>query len=121
MTKNEYHQLIVSQLNEKNFETSDIDIWVNPNFGSFRLNELGYKLFKNVSGLPHHQMTLKISNWKLLTVLALDRKLSSPFFYELNAKKTLLDLTMFGDNQEFFWLALYNDLECFLKNYQKNT
>jgi hypothetical protein len=124
MTKDDYHQYILNQLAKQDqlFDTEKLQIWLNPNVNSFRLTNTGHYLFNTFSELPQHHLKLKLyKNMTLSNVLALDRAFSTPFFYHVEPKISCLDICMFGDSQEIFWMSLYNDLECFLKNYRKNT
>ena len=124
MTKNEYTVYIRQQLDTRyhtrnwehaEFKNLSVGLWMNPNPNSFRLSRIGFVFFQDYSDLPCHEFSCQI-NLQPGHMLALDKKLSSPFYYT-NAKSQL-KLYVFDNTREILWLQLYNDLDKFLKNYQ---
>jgi len=123
MTKDQYSEYIQQQLISQGFVIHEFrnyttGLWMNPNPQSFRLSQIGFRLFQQISNLTHHCINFDI-DLKYHQVLLLDRKLSDPFFYTAK-KNTPLELHVFGDSGMVLWLKLYNDIDKFLENYCPN-
>ena len=109
-SKQRLTQKLVSQFDLWTVEDAMRDWWQNPN-GGWRLTHVGFDAFKQC----------KIEHWDYETptaiqavakvLLALDRKLTSPYYIKLGKKPMLC----FFDSREATMYAMYGDLEKFLR------
>ncbi len=81
--------------------------------GGMRLTDHGYYVFSRVLDLAHYGIDIKPTASRI--VLALDRKLQTPYYIEIE-KRIPVRVYMFG-SREAVTAQLYGDLEKFLKNY----
>ena len=83
--------------------------------GGLRLTDRGYDIFCEHLDLEHHHYSLEPFRITMTHVLALDRKLQTPYYIEIE-KRIPVRVYMFG-SREAVTAQLYGDLEKFLKNY----
>ncbi len=83
--------------------------------GGMRLTDHGYYVFSRVLDLAHYGIDINPTPGNRRIVLALDRKLQTPYYIEIE-KRIPVRVHMFG-SREAVTAQLYGDLEKFLENY----
>jgi hypothetical protein len=84
--------------------------WQNPN-GGWRLTHVGFDAFKQCKLEHWDYETSTAIQARARVLLALDRKLTSPYYIKLGKKPMLC----FFDHREATMYAMYGDLEKFLR------
>lgn len=79
--------------------------------GGLRLTDYGYKVFQRLE-IENWTVSIEIKNLNKKGLLALDRKLTFPYYIDLKNKQ----IVMFS-SREAMLATLYGDLQKFLDNY----
>jgi len=112
-------QTLVASLPEEFAESADVAVrtwWANiRKTGGLRLTEHGFYMFSRVLNLAHYDLDLPSTPSNQLLILALDRKLQSPYYIRIE-KRIPTQVCMFG-SREAVVAGLYGNLEKFLRNY----
>lgn len=115
----EFTRQLVSQLPPGSWTVDQARLawWYNVREnGGMRLTSQGYKVFVKDLELEHYEFALpKDFRFNQRTVLALDRKLQTPYFLKKENHK--LSKIIFFGSRDAVLANLYGDLEKFLENY----